>query len=61
MKFKNFWVPGIVIVGLWIITTPFWKIFIDKAMAVNSNTILRIVKPLIIFYIAYIVATFILL
>ncbi len=59
IKFKNFWVPGIVIVGLWIITSPFWKIFIDKAMAVNSNTILRIVKPLIIFYIAYIVAAFI--
>lgn len=59
IKFKNFWVPGIVIVGLWIITTPFWKIFIDKAMAINSNTILRIVKPLIIFYIAYIVAAFI--
>lgn len=59
IKVKNFWIPGLSIIGLWIITAPFWKIFIDKAMAADSTIILNIVKPLIIFYVAYIVAAFI--
>lgn len=37
ISFKNTWKYSLMIVGLWIITMPFWDGFINKAMAVDSN------------------------
>ena len=59
VSFKNTWRYGLVIVGLWVMTMPFWNIFIDKAMAVDSNKIMPIVMLSIPFYITYIVSAFI--
>lgn len=47
------------IVGLWIITMPFWDGFINKAMAVDSNQIMPIVMKSMPFYLTYIVSAFI--
>ena len=59
VSFKNTWIYGLAIVGLWIITMPFWSIFINKAMAVDSNKIMPIVMLNIPFYITYIISAFI--
>ena len=59
ISFKNTWKYGLVIVALWIITLPFWGKFIDKAMAVDSNSIMSIVMLNMPFYLTYIVSAFI--
>ena len=59
INFKNAWKYALVIVGLWIITMPFWEIFINKAMAVDSDRIMPIVMLNIPFYLTYIVSAFI--
>ena len=38
---------------------PFWKIFLEKGMAVDGNVILAIIMPNIPFYLTYIVSAFI--
>lgn len=38
---------------------PFWKVFLEKGMAVDGNVILAIIMPNIPFYLAYIVSAFI--
>lgn len=58
INFKNAWKYALVIVGLWIITMPFWEIFINKAMAVESSKIMPIVMLNMPFYITYIVSAF---
>ena len=58
ISFKNTWRYGLMIVGLWVITMPFWSIFINKAMAVDSNVIMPIVMLNMPFYITYIVSAF---
>ena len=57
--FKNTWKYGLIIVGLWIVTMPFWDIFINKAMAVDANQIMPIVMMSIPFYLTYVVSAFI--
>ena len=59
ISFKNTWRYGLAIMGLWVITMPFWSIFINKAMAVNSNKIMPIVMLSIPFYLTYIISAFI--
>ena len=59
ISFKNTWEYGLMIIGLWVITMPFWSIFINKAMAVDSNQIMPIVMMSIPFYLTYIVSAFI--
>lgn len=59
INFKNTWRYSLAILGLWIITMPFWSIFINKAMAVDSNRIMPIVMLNIPFYLTYIVSAFI--
>lgn len=59
INFKNAWKYALVIVGFWIITMPFWEIFINKAMAVDSDRIMPIVMLNIPFYLTYIVSAFI--
>ena len=59
ISFKNTWKYGFVIVGIWIITIPFWSGFINNAMAVDSNKIMPIVIMSMPFYLTYIVSAFI--
>ena len=59
ISFKNTWRYGLMIAGLWVITMPFWSVFINKAMAVDSNQIMPIVMMSIPFYLTYIVSAFI--
>ena len=59
LSFKNTWKYALLIVILWIVTIPFWEVFIDKTMAVNSNNILPIVMQNMPFYLTYIVSAFI--
>ena len=59
INFKNTWKYALLIIALWVITMPFWKIFIDKAMLMNSNEILPIVMLNMPFYLTYIVSAFI--
>lgn len=58
ISFKNTWKYSLMIVGLWIITMPFWDGFINKAMAVDSNQIMPIVMKSMPFYLTYIVSAF---
>ena len=59
INFKNTWKYALLIIALWVITMPFWKVFIDKAMLMNSNEILPIVMLNMLFYLTYIVSAFI--
>lgn len=59
VSFKNTWKYGLMIIGLWVITMPFWSVFINKAMSVDSNQIMPIVMMSIPFYLTYIVSAFI--
>ena len=55
LTFKNTWIFCLGIVGLWLITLPFWKPFINHALAMDAALILPIILPLTVFYLAYIV------
>ena len=59
IKFCEVWKYGIYIVIVWVVTMPFWKIFLEKGMAVDGDTILAIVMPNIPFYLTYIISAFI--
>jgi hypothetical protein len=59
LGFNEVWKYGLFISALWILSMPFWKVFIDKAMAVDANNILPIVFPNIPFYLTYIISAFI--
>ncbi|MBR3288384.1 MAG: hypothetical protein IKI71_01300 [Lachnospiraceae bacterium] len=59
VSFKNTWEYGLMIICLWVITMPFWSVFINKAMSVDSNQIIPIVMMSIPFYLTYIVSAFI--
>lgn len=53
------WKYGLIIAALWALSMPFWRTFINNAMAVDANSILPIVFPNIPFYLTYIVSAFI--
>ena len=59
ISFKNTWKYALIIIGIWVITSPFWSIFLENAMAVDSGKILPIVMLSIPFYLTYIVSAFI--
>lgn len=59
LTFKNTWVFGLMIIIVWVVTMPMWPAFLKDVMLVDSNTILKIVYPLVPFYITYIVSSFI--
>lgn len=59
LSFKNTWKYGLYIVGVWLLTMPFWRVFIEKCMAVNASNILKIIYLNIPFYITYIISSFI--
>lgn len=56
LKVKNCWKYLAGILLLWIVSMPFWKVFINGPMASNGNEIVRIVYPLIPFYVTYLVS-----
>lgn len=56
LKVKNCWKYLAGIMLLWIVSMPFWEAFINGPMASNGNEIIRIVYPLIPFYVAYLVS-----
>ena len=59
LNFKNCWKYGLIVCMLWLISLPFWKWFISNVMSSDANTILNILYPLVPFYIAYIISSFI--
>lgn len=44
---------------MWLISVPGWRWFIINVMSSDANTILNILYPLVPFYIAYIISSFI--
>lgn len=59
LEFKNTWKYGLIISALWLISVPGWRWFIINVMSSDANTILNILYPLVPFYIAYIISSFI--
>lgn len=59
LDFKNTWKYGLIISILWLISVPGWRWFIINVMSSDANTILNILYPLVPFYIAYIISSFI--
>ena len=56
LKIKNCWKYLAGILLLWIVSMPFWKTFISGPMASNGNEIVRIIYPLIPFYVTYLIS-----
>lgn len=56
LEIKNCWKYLAGILLLWIVSMPFWKAFINGPMASNGKEIVRIVYPLIPFYVTYLVS-----
>lgn len=56
LGFKNCWKYLVGILVLWIVTMPGWKMFIEGPMASNGNEILKIVYPLVPFYVTYLIS-----
>ena len=59
LEFKNTWKYGLIVSVLWLISVPGWSWFIINVMSSDANTILNILYPLVPFYIAYIISSFI--
>ena len=59
LEFKNTWKYGLIVIALWLISVPGWRWFIVNVMSSNANTILDILYPLVPFYVAYIISSFI--
>ena len=53
---KNCWKYLAGILAVWIVTIPGWKMFIEGPMASNGNEILKIVYPLVPFYVTYLIS-----
>ncbi len=59
LNMRNTWRYGIAIAVAWAASVPFWHWFIRNAMAIqNTDAILRIVYPSVVFYLAYIPSAF---
>lgn len=56
LNFKNCWRYLAAIFVLWLVTMPWWKAFISGPMASDGTKILKIVMPLVPFYITYMVS-----
>lgn len=56
LTMKNCWRYLIVIFAVWLITMPRWKSFISGPMASDGDAIMKIVLPLVPFYITYMVS-----
>lgn len=58
LTFKNTWRYGIGIVILWIVTVPFWRLFINNCMSIDDIKIWPIIIMSVPFYLTYIVSDF---
>lgn len=56
LGYKNCWKYLAGILVLWIVTIPGWKMFIEGPMASNGDEILKIVYPLVPFYVTYLIS-----
>lgn len=56
LTMKNCWRYLIMIFAVWLITMPRWKSFISGPMASNGDVIMKIVLPLVPFYVTYMVS-----
>lgn len=56
LTMKNCWRYLIMIFAVWLITMPRWKSFISGPMASDGNVIMKIVLPLVPFYITYMIS-----
>lgn len=56
LGYKNCWKYLVGILALWVVTIPGWKMFIEGPMASNSDEILKIVYPLVPFYVTYLIS-----
>lgn len=56
LTMKNCWLYLIMIFAVWLITMPRWKSFISGPMASDGNVIMKIVLPLVPFYITYMIS-----
>lgn len=56
LTMKNCWRYLIMIFAVWLITMPKWKSFISGPMASDGDVIIKIVLPLIPFYITYMIS-----
>ena len=56
LTMKNCWRYLIMIFAVWLITMPRWKSFISGPMASNWDVIIKIVLPLVPFYITYMIS-----
>lgn len=56
LTMKNCWRYLIMIFAIWLITMPRWKSFISGPMASDGNVIMKIVLPLVPFYITYMIS-----
>lgn len=55
LELRNTWRFGFLAAGLWALTVPLWPWFIRSAMAAeDADAILRILRPSVLFYLAYI-------
>ena len=58
LTFKNTWKYGIRIILCWLITIPFWRLFIKYGMSIDDNKIWPIIVISVPFYLTYIVSAF---
>lgn len=56
LDIKNSWRYCATIIAVWIISVPSWNWFLNSAMAVDANTVLKIVYPVMPFYVAYMIS-----
>lgn len=56
LTMKNCWRYLIMMFAAWLITMPRWKSFISGPMASNGDVIIKIVLPLVPFYVTYMVS-----
>lgn len=59
LSFRNAGLPGLMIAAFWLVTYPGWKWFLDGPMSSESGVILKILYPLVPFYVTYLVSGFI--
>lgn len=59
LSMRNTWRYGVAMAGVWAASVPFWRWFVQYAMAVgDADAILRILYPSVVFYLAYIPSAF---
>lgn len=58
ITFKNTWIYSVGIILLWLVTLPFWRLFLRFGMSIDDSKILPIILLSVPFYLTYIVSAF---